>query len=66
MEFIFLDIELSRDKADRDGIDLAEFIRQRDPNAQIIFITAYENLAAMTYRRRTGAWILLLKMIVMK
>lgn len=51
----FLDIELSRDKADRDGIDLAEFIRQRDPNAQIIFITAYENLAAMTYRRRTGA-----------
>lgn len=51
----FLDIELSKDKADRDGIDLAEFIRQKDPNAQIIFITAYENLAAMTYRRRTGA-----------
>ena len=51
----FLDIELSKDRADKDGIDLAEFIRQKDSNAQIIFITAYENLAAMTYRRRTGA-----------
>ncbi len=49
----FLDIELEND--DVNGIDLAEFIRDKDQNAQIIFITAYENLAVMTYRRRTGA-----------
>lgn len=50
----FLDIDLGKDDG-QNGIDLAEFIKSKDLNAQIIFITAYENFAAMTYRRRIGA-----------
>jgi two-component system, LytTR family, response regulator AgrA len=49
----FLDIELN--KGIKTGIDLAEFIRSRDPNAQIIFVTAYDKYAPLTYRRRIGA-----------
>lgn len=49
----FLDIELN--KGIKTGIDLAEFIRSRDPNAQIIFVTAYDKYAPLTYRRQIGA-----------
>ncbi|MCD5579342.1 response regulator [Lactobacillus delbrueckii subsp. lactis] len=49
----FLDIELN--KGIKTGVDLAEFVRSRDPNAQIIFVTAYDKYAPLTYRRRIGA-----------
>lgn len=34
---------------------MAEFIKKQDPNAQIIFVTAYDKYAPLTYRRRIGA-----------
>ena len=39
----------------KNGVDLAEFIKKQDPNAQIIFVTAYDKYAPLTYRRRIGA-----------
>lgn len=47
----FLDIELSRDSKAKNGVDLAEFIKKNDENAQIIFVTAYDKYAPLTYRR---------------
>ena len=51
----FLDIELSQQSEAKNGVDLAEFIKKQDENAQIIFVTAYEKYAPLTYRRRIGA-----------
>lgn len=51
----FLDIELSQQSKAKNGVDLAEFIKKQDPNAQIIFVTAYDKYAPLTYRRRIGA-----------
>ena len=51
----FLDIELSRESKAKNGVDLAEFIKKNDENAQIIFVTAYDKYAPLTYRRRIGA-----------
>lgn len=51
----FLDIELSRESEAKNGVDLAEFIKKNDENAQIIFVTAYDKYAPLTYRRRIGA-----------
>ena len=51
----FLDIELSQNSEAKNGVDLAEFIKKQDPNAQIIFVTAYDKYAPLTYRRRIGA-----------
>lgn len=51
----FLDIELSQKSKDKNGVDLAEFIKKQDENAQIIFVTAYDKYAPLTYRRRIGA-----------
>ena len=51
----FLDIELSRESEAKNGVDLAEFIKKNDENAQIIFVTAYDKYATLTYRRRIGA-----------
>ena len=51
----FLDIELSRESKAKNGVDLAEFIKKQDENAQIIFVTAYDKYAPLTYRRRIGA-----------
>lgn len=48
----FLDIELNQDQ---NGVNIAEKIRQSNPNAQIIFVTAYDKYAPLTYRRRIGA-----------
>lgn len=48
----FLDIELDQDQ---NGVNIAEKIRQSNPNAQIIFVTAYDRYAPLTYRRRIGA-----------
>ena len=50
----FLDIELSQNSEAKNGVDLAEFIKKQDPNAQIIFVTAYDKYAPLTYRRRIG------------
>lgn len=51
----FLDIELSQQSEAKNGVDLAKFIKKQDENAQIIFVTAYEKYAPLTYRRRIGA-----------
>lgn len=51
----FLDIELSQQSEAKNGVDLAEFIKKQDKNAQIIFVTAYDKYAPLTYRRRIGA-----------
>lgn len=51
----FLDIELSQQSKAKNGVDLAEFIKKQDENAQIIFVTAYDKYAPLTYRRRIGA-----------
>lgn len=51
----FLDIELSKEAEAKNGVDLAEFIKKQDPNGQIIFVTAYDKYAPLTYRRRIGA-----------
>jgi two-component system response regulator AgrA len=51
----FLDIELSQQSEAKNGVDLAEFIKKQDENAQIIFVTAYDKYAPLTYRRRIGA-----------
>lgn len=48
----FLDIELDQGQ---NGVDIAEQIRQDNPNAQIIFVTAYDKYAPLTYRKRIGA-----------
>lgn len=51
----FLDIELSKKSEAKNGVDLAEFIKKQDENAQIIFVTAYDKYAPLTYSRRIGA-----------
>lgn len=51
----FLDIELSKDSNAKNGVDLAEDIKKFDQNAQIIFVTAYDKYAPLTYQRRIGA-----------
>lgn len=51
----FLDIELSQNSEAKNGVDLAEYIKKQDANAQIIFVTAYDKYAPLTYRRRIGA-----------
>ena len=51
----FLDIELSQNSKAKNGVDLAEFIKKQDPNAQIIFFFSYDKYAPLTYRRRIGA-----------
>ena len=51
----FFDIEIGKDGNSKTGVDLADFIRSRDANAQIVFITAYDKYAPLTYERRIGA-----------
>lgn len=51
----FLDIELSQDKNAMNGIDLAEQVKQLDPRAQIVFVTAYNEYMEMTFERRIGS-----------
>ncbi|MBP2058808.1 two-component system response regulator AgrA [Lactobacillus colini] len=51
----FLDIEISKDKSSKTGVDLADFIKSRDENSQIVFVTAYDKYAPLTYERRIGA-----------
>lgn len=41
----FLDIELK----DKNGVELAAEIKQRDSDAQIVFVTAYDQYAPLTY-----------------
>lgn len=48
----FLDIELDQSQ---NGVDIAEKIRKNNPDAQIIFVTAYNKYAPLTYRKRIGA-----------
>lgn len=50
----FLDIELEKDKEDDLGFDLAEIIKKQDQKAQVIFVTSYDDLSIITYRRRLG------------
>lgn len=48
----FLDIDLNHPT---NGIDLAELIRKADPQAKIIFITTYNELAPLTLKRKVEA-----------
>lgn len=48
----FLDIDLNNSIS---GIDLAEIIREKDPQAKIIFVTIHDELAPLTLRRRVEA-----------
>ncbi|WP_119326624.1 response regulator transcription factor [Companilactobacillus musae] len=48
----FLDIDL---KSDLDGIQLAEKIRQKDVQAEIIFVTTHDELAPLTLKRKVAA-----------
>jgi len=48
----FLDIDL---KADLDGIQLAEIIREKDVQAEIIFVTTHDELAPLTLKRKVAA-----------
>lgn len=48
----FLDIDL---QADIDGIQLAEIIRQKDVQAEIIFVTIHDELAPLTLKRKVAA-----------
>lgn len=48
----FLDIDL---QADIDGIQLATIIRQKDVQAEIIFVTTHDELAPLTLKRKVAA-----------
>ena len=48
----FLDIDL---QADIDGIQLAEIIRKKDVQAEIIFVTTHDELAPLTLKRKVAA-----------
>lgn len=48
----FLDIDL---QADIDGIQLAEEIRKKDVQAEIIFVTTHDELAPLTLKRKVAA-----------
>lgn len=48
----FLDIDL---KSDLDGIQLASLIRQKDVQAEIIFVTTHDELAPMTLKQKVAA-----------
>lgn len=48
----FLDIDL---KSDLDGIQLAEKIRQKDVQAEIVFVTTHDELAPLTLKRKVAA-----------
>ena len=48
----FLDIDL---QADIDGIKLAEIIRKKDVQAEIIFVTTHDELAPLTLKRKVAA-----------
>lgn len=50
----FLDVELGKNIGKDNGFDLAEYIKQNDPKAQIIFVTSHADLSIITYQRRLG------------
>ena len=50
----FLDIELEKNTEVDSGFDLAEIIKKQDQRAQIIFVTSYDDLSIITYKRRLG------------
>lgn len=50
----FLDIELGGNTEYDTGFDLAEFIKERDNRAQVIFITSHDDLSLVTFERRLG------------
>ena len=50
----FLDIELEKNTEVDSGFDLAEIIKKQDQKAQIIFVTSYDDLSIITYKRRLG------------
>lgn len=51
----FLDIELSKEINKKNGIDVAELVKKVDRNAQIVFITTFDNYAPLTFEKRIGA-----------
>lgn len=51
----FLDIEIGKKLYEKNGLDLAEVIKKRDKNAQLIFITSHQDMAFLTFKRKLGA-----------
>lgn len=51
----FLDIEIGKKLYEKNGLDLAETIKQKDKNAQLIFITSHQDMAFLTFKRKLGA-----------
>ncbi|WP_301049387.1 LytTR family DNA-binding domain-containing protein [Lactobacillus intestinalis] len=51
----FLDIEIGKKLYEKNGLDLAEAIKQKDKNAQLIFITSHQDMAFLTFKRKLGA-----------
>lgn len=51
----FLDIEIGKKLYEKNGLDLAEIIKKRDKNAQLIFITSHQDMAFLTFKRKLGA-----------
>lgn len=49
----FLDIEIKAD--DQKGLAVAQSIRQRDPNAVIVFVTTHSEFMPLTYKYRVSA-----------
>ncbi len=54
-DIYFLDIQLSDNPDDANGIELANFIRNQQENAQIIFMTTHDELALLTFERQIEA-----------
>lgn len=54
-DIYFLDIQLSSKPDDKNGIELANLIRNRQKTAQIIFITTHDELALLTFEYQIEA-----------
>lgn len=51
----FLDIDLKEEKNIKNGLELAQEIRKKDPIGYIIFITVHSELAFLTFQYMVGA-----------
>ena len=54
-DIYFLDIQLSSKPDDKNGIELANLIRNKQKTAQIIFITTHDELALLTFEYQIEA-----------
>lgn len=52
-QFFFLDIEIKGEE--KKGMEIAREIREKDPNASIVFVTTHSEFMPVTYRYRVSA-----------